>query len=70
MVIRSKDLNDRRKVSIFLTDAGKIEMEDMMRDSTAHMSKILGNADPGELLKFVDSLRYAVEFMQKIKKGN
>lgn len=70
LAIRCRDLNDRRKTLISLTDVGKVEMEDMMKDSTQRMSKILGNADPGELLKFVDSLRYADEFMQKINKGN
>lgn len=70
LVIRCKDLNDRRKILISLTDAGKSEMEDTMRNSTQRISEILGDADPDELLKFVDSLRYAVEFMQKIKKVN
>ncbi len=65
LVIRYDDVNDRRKSLISLTDAGKATMEDMMRISIQRMNEILGNADPNELLKFVDSLRYAVEFMQK-----
>lgn len=70
LVIRCKDINDRRKALISLTDAGKAEMEDMMTNSAQRMGNILGDADPDELLKFVDSLRYAVEFMQKIRKVN
>ncbi len=70
LIIRSEDVNDRRKVLISLTAAGKEEMEATIRNSTERMSEILRNADPDELLKFVDSLRYAVEFMQKIKKVN
>ncbi|WP_368489922.1 MarR family winged helix-turn-helix transcriptional regulator [Clostridium sp. BJN0013] len=70
LVTRCKDLNDRRKTLISLTNAGKVEMEAMMRNSTQRMNEILSNADPNELLKFISSLRYAVEFMQKIKKVN
>lgn len=70
LVIRRKDLNDRRKTLISLTDAGKAEMEDTMRSSTQSISEILSDANPDEFLKFVNSLRYAVEFMQKIKKVN
>lgn len=70
LVIRCEDLNDRRKTLISLTDAGKAEMEDTMRNSTQRMSEILGNEDPDELHKFVDNLKCTAEFMQKIKKVN
>jgi len=68
LAIRYKDINDRRKALISLTDAGKAEMEDMMRNSAQRMGNILSDSDPDELLKFVESLSYAIEFMQKIKK--
>lgn len=67
LVMRSDDLNDRRKSLISLTDAGKAEMENTLNCSTQCMSDILSNADPDELHKFVASLRYAVEFMKKIQ---
>jgi len=70
LVIRCEDVSDRRKALISLTNAGKAEMEDIMINSTQRMREILCNVDPDELLKFVDSLRYTVEFMQKIKKVN
>ena len=70
LVIRCEDLNDRRKTLISLTDAGKVEMEDTMRNSTQRISEILGNEDLDELLKFVDNLKCAAEFMPKIKKVN
>lgn len=70
LVIRCVDVNDRRKVLISLTDGGKIAMEDTMKNSSQRISEILNNEDPNELLKFVDSLKYAAKFMQKIKKVN
>lgn len=70
LVIRCEDVNDRRKTLISLTDAGKSEMEDIMRNSIQRMNEILDNTDPDTLMKFVDSLKYASEFMQKIKKVN
>jgi DNA-binding MarR family transcriptional regulator len=70
LVTRCKDLNDRRKTLISLTNIGKEEMEAIMRNSTQRMYEILSNADPDELLEFISSLRYAVEFMQRIKKVN
>lgn len=65
LVIRCNDANDRRKALISLTDTGKKEMEDIMKISIQRMSEILSTADPNELAKFIDSLKYAVEFMQK-----
>ncbi|AKN33733.1 MarR family transcriptional regulator [Clostridium carboxidivorans P7] len=65
LVIRCSDANDRRKTLISLTDAGKKEMEDIMEISIHRMSEILGTADPNELTKFADNLKYAVEFMEK-----
>ncbi|CAB1247299.1 MarR family winged helix-turn-helix transcriptional regulator [Clostridium sp. MT-14] len=70
LVIRCDDANDRRKTLISLTNDGKLEIEDIMKNSIQCMGKILGNTEPSELMKFVDSLKYAVEFMQKIKKVN
>lgn len=70
LVTRCKDLNDRRRTLISLTNIGKEEMEAIMRNSTQRMYEILSNADPDELLEFISSLRYAVEFMQRIKKVN
>lgn len=67
LINRCEDLNDRRKSLISLTDAGKKEMEDIMSDSTQRMSEILGDVDPDELKKFADSLRFVVNFMQKIR---
>lgn len=66
LVTRCNDLNDRRKALISLTNAGKEEMEDTMRNSTQRMREILSDADPNELQKFLASLRYAVEFMQRM----
>lgn len=65
LVIRCNDANDRRKVLISLTDTGIKEMESIMNISIYRMSEILSTANPNELAKFTDSLKYAVEFMQK-----
>ncbi|RMC99956.1 MarR family transcriptional regulator [Clostridium autoethanogenum] len=65
LVIRCNDVNDRRKVLISLTDTGIKEMESIMNISIYRMSEILSTANPNELAKFTDSLKYAVEFMQK-----
>ncbi|MEY8001118.1 MarR family winged helix-turn-helix transcriptional regulator [Clostridium sp. Mt-5] len=70
LVIRCEDVNDRRKTLISLTDAGKSEMEDIMRNSIQCINKILSNTKSDELMKFMDSLKYAAEFMKKIKKVN
>ncbi|MHC6180039.1 MarR family winged helix-turn-helix transcriptional regulator [Clostridium sp. JNZ X4-2] len=70
LVVRCEDANDRRKTLISLTAAGKSEMENITRNSIECISKILGNAQSDELMKFVDSLKYVVEFMKKIKKVN
>lgn len=70
LITRCKDLNDRRKTMIYLTDDGKAEMEAIMRDSTQRMDKILSNVELDELSELISSLGYAVEFMQKIKKVN
>lgn len=66
LVNRCEDHHDRRKSLLSLTDAGKVEMEDILNDSIQRMSKILGDADPDELQEFVASLRHATEFMQKL----
>ncbi len=67
LVVRCADLNDRRKFLISLTDTGKKEMHNTLHCSTQHMSEILSDTDSDELQKFADSLRYAVEFMEKIQ---
>ncbi|WP_294183763.1 MarR family winged helix-turn-helix transcriptional regulator [uncultured Clostridium sp.] len=68
LVVRHNDTNDRRKSLISLTDAGKLEIEDIMKISVQCMGKILSNTDPEDLSKFVDSLKYAVKFMQKLRR--
>lgn len=68
LVVRHNDTNDRRKSLISLTDAGKLEIEDIMKSSVQCMGKILSNTDPEDLSKFVDSLKYAVKFMQKLRR--
>ncbi|WP_446897062.1 MarR family winged helix-turn-helix transcriptional regulator [Clostridium sp. LBM24168] len=70
LVIRCEDTNDRRKTLISLTDAGKSEIEDIIKNSIQCIDKILSNAKTEELMEFVDSLKYVVEFMEKIKKVN
>lgn len=66
LVSRCDDINDRRKALISLTDTGKAEMEDTIRDSTQRLSEILATADTKDLKEFVSSLKYVSEFMQKI----
>lgn len=66
LLIRSRDPRDRRRSLISLTDAGKTEMEIALQSSTQHISEILSEADPGEVQEFVASLRYIVNFMNKI----
>jgi len=66
LINRCEDFNDRRKTLISLTDTGRKEMEDVLSDSIQRMSEILDNADPNELHKFAASLRYIIEFMQKL----
>mgnify|MGYP001008443615 CR=1 FL=1 len=66
LVVRCSVPNDRRKTIICLTDTGKTEIEDTIKNSIQCISTILADSKPEELQKFSDSLRYAVDFIQKI----
>lgn len=66
LVARHDNPDDRRKTLIRLTDAGKAEMEDTINCSIQSLHNILADTKPEELQKFSDSLRYAIDFMQKI----
>ncbi len=66
LVVRCNDANDRRKTYVSLTDAGRAEMEDTIEYSVARLSAILADCNSADVQRFIDSLKYAVEFMQRL----
>lgn len=66
LVNRYEDHQDRRRTLISLTDAGRAEMENVMRNTIQCLNEILADVDPDELQDFIASLRHVVEFMKKI----
>lgn len=66
LIDRCECHQDRRKSLVSLTDAGRTEMENIMRDTIRRLDNILADADPAELRDFIKNLRQAAEFMQKL----
>lgn len=66
LVRRCNDLHDRRKALISLTEDGKTEMNQIMERHTQCMNVVFRDVDSDEMNKFVDSLKYVVEFMKKM----
>lgn len=66
LVIRCDTPHDRRKSLVLLTDIGKAEVENIMESDIQSINEIFRDVDSNDRKQFVDSLRYAVEFMSKL----
>jgi DNA-binding MarR family transcriptional regulator len=66
LVTRCADPRDRRKILISLSASGRDEMNNIMDNYTRNLSTFFHDVKPEESKQFVDSLRFAVEFMTKL----
>lgn len=66
LVTRSPDPHDRRKQQLLLSPAGRAEMDKVMDSYTESLINMFKDVDQTQLLNFMDSLRFAVNFMQEI----
>lgn len=66
LVVRCPDPTDRRKQQLSLSLKGREEMEQVMNLYTSSLMELFAEVDQQELAKFIDSLRFAVDFMEKI----
>lgn len=66
LVTRGCSPHDRRKSLIWLTDLGKIKMENIIASDINTITEILGTIPPQDLQEFIDSLIYVVEIMNKL----
>lgn len=65
-VVRESDPADRRRFLIALSDAGREEMNRAMDFYTSKLNDFFQGIDPQELEQFMQSLRYAVTFLNKM----
>jgi DNA-binding MarR family transcriptional regulator len=66
MAIRLEDPSDRRKILISLSPAGRTEMDKIMDFYTHKLNDFFQDVDPGEIKRFIASLRYVVSFLKKM----
>lgn len=66
LVLRGAAAYDRRKSLLLLTDSGRTEMERIIENDTKTMDELFRDLKPDELQRFVDSLKYVVDFMNKL----
>ncbi|MCR4442448.1 MAG: MarR family transcriptional regulator [Peptococcaceae bacterium] len=65
-VVRESDPADRRRFLIALSDAGREEMNRAMDFYAGKLNDFFQGIDPQELEQFMQSLRYAVTFLNKM----
>ncbi|HHW61904.1 MAG TPA: MarR family transcriptional regulator [Syntrophomonadaceae bacterium] len=66
LVVRSLDPDDRRKFLLSLSPAGRQEMDKMMDKYTENLIELFADVIPQEQEQFFTSLRYVVEFMNRL----
>lgn len=66
MVLRKVDSNDRRKVLLSLSENGMEHMDKTMEAYSAALDELFKAVEPGDMQKFVDSLRYIVAFTERL----
>lgn len=70
LVIRRDDPTDRRKSLISLSAQGMEQMNQVSELHAETLRAIFADTDGKEVQQFMDSLRYAAQFMQNLQKGN
>lgn len=65
-IIRTVDTNDRRKILLSLTALGREQMEQTMNVYTDTLIDLFKDVNSEEMNKFLNSLRYVVDFMKRI----
>lgn len=63
LVVRHSDPRDRRRQQLNLSEQGRQEMEQVMEHYTVSIMK--KQVDEQELVEFMNSLRYVINFMDK-----
>jgi DNA-binding MarR family transcriptional regulator len=63
LVVRHSDPRDRRRQQLNLSEQGRQEMEQVMEHYTGSIMK--KQVDEQELVEFMNSLRYVINFMDK-----
>lgn len=66
LVIRRGDLDDRRKMQILLSGAGREAMDVVTDRHSRELRDILSNVEIQEIVKFIECLRFSVDFMNKL----
>lgn len=66
LVVRTPDPDDRRKYRLSLSATGRAEMDEMFEKHRETLMEIFKDVDDEELEKFFASLRYVVDFMERV----
>jgi DNA-binding MarR family transcriptional regulator len=66
LVVRQPDPDDRRKQQLSLSQQGRQDMEQVMEYYTNGIMQQYNQVDQQELVEFMNSLRYVVNFMDNI----
>lgn len=65
-VERVMDPTDRRRILLSLNKAGRERIERVMEQYTLNLRELFHDVDSQEMEKFINSLKYAVNFMRKL----
>lgn len=65
-IVREIDANDRRKLLVSLTQAGREQMDRCMSRYTDSLVDLFGDTGAEEMALFTSNLRSIVEFMKKL----
>ena len=66
LVTRQIDPNDRRKSQVSLSTVGREEMNSLLEEHAEEIECCLQDMDASEINQFLDYMRYAVRFMNKL----
>lgn len=66
MVVRRADPSDRRRVLLSLSKSGMDHMEKTVEAYSAILEDLLKDVQPQQMDRFVESLRYVVDFTERI----
>lgn len=65
-VDRVVDPNDRRRILLSLNKAGQERIETVMEQYTLNLRELFRDVDSEEMELFINSIKYAVNFMRKL----
>ncbi|MEN6325387.1 MAG: MarR family transcriptional regulator [Syntrophomonas sp.] len=66
LVTRQIDPNDRRKSQVSLSESGREKMNSLLEQHAQEIEYCLQDMNAHEIMQFLDCIRYAVRFMNKL----